>query len=61
MANVLTAINSFRPKLKLGKSVTITQLIEYIASRTGLNRGSIQLVLASWLTRSFSLTNKAKV
>lgn len=46
MANILTAINSFRPKVKLGKSVTINQLIEYIASRTGLNRGSIQLVLA---------------
>lgn len=46
MANYLTAINSFRPKLKLGKSVTIVQLIEYIASRTGLNKGPIQLVLA---------------
>ncbi|MCT4603758.1 MAG: HU family DNA-binding protein [Marinifilum sp.] len=46
MANLLKALNAFRPKIKLAKTAGMQQVVEYIASRTGLNKGQIQMVLA---------------
>ena len=46
MANKLKAINKHRPKIKLGKTVGMIQIISFIAGRTGLNVGELQIVLA---------------
>jgi hypothetical protein len=46
MANLITAINTYRTKLILGTSVKMKQLVEYISGCTGLNKGDLQIVLA---------------
>jgi hypothetical protein len=46
MANLITAINAYRPKLILGTTVKIKQLVEYISGRTGLNKGDLQIALS---------------
>ena len=48
MANRLTAINAYRPKINLSKTVQLRELparpgVDYIADRTGLNKGEIQM------------------
>ena len=48
MANLITAINTYRPKLVLGQSVKIKELVEYISGRTGLNKGDLQITLAEF-------------
>jgi hypothetical protein len=48
MANLITAINAYRPKLVLGQSVKIKELVEYISGRTGLNKGDLQITLAEF-------------
>ena len=46
MAKLLQAINAYRPKLVLGKTVKMKQLVEFISSRTGLNKGDLQIALS---------------
>jgi hypothetical protein len=46
MASRIKALNVYRPKLKLGRTVQMNGLVEYIASHTGLNTGEIVFVLA---------------
>lgn len=46
MANRITAINAYRPKIVLGPTVQNDQLAAYIADRTGLNRGDIRHMLS---------------
>lgn len=46
MAILLKAVNAFRPKLKLGRTITTKEMVDYIMARTGLNKGAIQQVLA---------------
>jgi len=46
MANLITAINAYRPKLALGQSVKMRELVEYISGRTGLNRGDLLIALS---------------
>jgi nucleoid DNA-binding protein len=46
MATRIEAIAKYRPKVDLARTVTLFELAEYIAGRTGLNRGEIQNVLA---------------
>ncbi|MCU0288830.1 MAG: hypothetical protein MUF15_20845 [Acidobacteria bacterium] len=45
MANKIEAINAYRPKLVLGKTIVIDQLVQFIADRTGLNRGDVRHML----------------
>jgi hypothetical protein len=46
MANLITAVNAYRPKLILGNSVKMKELVEYISGRTGLNKGDLLIALA---------------
>lgn len=46
MANKIVAINAYRPKLVLRPTVELKELVDYIAGRTGLNKGEIQMVLS---------------
>ncbi len=57
MANLLQAINAYRPKLVLGKTVQMKQLVEFISSRTGLNKGEIQIALSE-LSETVTFFNK---
>lgn len=45
MANKIQAVSVYRPKIKLGKTVSMKQLVKFIAGRTGLNEGEISIVL----------------
>ncbi len=45
MAKRIAAINAFRPRVKLGTTVKADQLSQYIADRTGLNRGDVRHML----------------
>ena len=58
MANLITAINAFRPKLVLGNTVQMKELVEYIAGRTGLNKGDIRMVLSE-LSEAVIFFNKS--
>ena len=46
MASKIEAINAFRPKLALNPTAKLDQLVDFIAMRTGANKGTVQLVLA---------------
>ena len=46
MASKIKAISAFAPRLKLKQTVGNRELIRYIADRTGLNRGEIQMALS---------------
>ena len=46
MATKIEAINAYRPKLVLNPTAKLYQLVDFIAMRTGTNKGVIQLVLA---------------
>ena len=46
MASRIRAINAYRPKVKLGKTAQMDELVKYIADRTGLNTGQIIFTLA---------------
>jgi hypothetical protein len=46
MASRIKALNAYRPKLKLGRTVQMDELVEHITGRTGLNTGEIISVLA---------------
>lgn len=45
MATVLQAVRVYGPRLDLNKTAQITQISEFISSRTGLNRSEIYMVL----------------
>lgn len=45
MAEQLTAINNFRPKIKHGLTVPLDELVNFIAMRTGVNEGPVTLML----------------
>lgn len=46
VATKIEAINAFRPKLTLNPTAKLDQLVDFIAMRTGANKGTVQLVLA---------------
>ena len=58
MANLITAVNAYRPKLILGNTVKMKELVEYIAGRTGLNKGDISMVLSE-LSETVIFFNKS--
>jgi hypothetical protein len=41
MASRIRAINAYRPRVELGRTVQFKELVAHIASRTGLNTGQI--------------------
>lgn len=45
MANRLSAIAAYRPRIELGNTVQKVELARYLADRTGLNEGSVELVI----------------
>ena len=45
MANLLQAIQAYGPRLDLNKMAQMSQITEYISSRTGLNKSEIIMVL----------------
>ena len=57
MASRIAAINAYRPKVVLRPSVGMKELVEYIADRTGLNKGEIQIVLSE-LSATVQFFNK---
>jgi len=57
MAKKIQAINKYCPKVKLGKTVQMKELVEYVADRTGLNKGDIQMSLSE-LSAAVKFFNK---
>lgn len=45
MASKIQAVNAYRPKVKLGRTASLAQLVNYIADRTGLTEGEVSIVL----------------
>jgi hypothetical protein len=45
MAELLNAVQAYSPRIKSGLTVNMTELVRYIAGRTGFNRGTILNVL----------------
>jgi hypothetical protein len=45
MANRLSTIGAYRPRLELGNTVQKVELARYLADRTGLNEGSVDLII----------------
>ncbi len=45
MASKIQAVNVYRPRIKLGKTAGMDELVPYMADRTGLNEGTISMVL----------------
>ena len=45
MAKLIQAIRAYGPRLNLNKTAQMSQISEYIASRTGLNKSEISMVL----------------
>lgn len=41
MANKITAINAYRPKIKKGKTKTLKDISKVIAGRTSMNEGAV--------------------
>jgi hypothetical protein len=57
MAILLTAVNAYRPKISLLPTVELKELVEFISSRTGLNKGELQMALAE-LSNAVQFYNK---
>lgn len=57
MAKRIQAINKYCPKVKLGKTVQMKEVIEYISDRTGLHKGDIQRALSE-LSSTVKFFNK---
>jgi hypothetical protein len=45
MANLIQAINTYRPRLELGRTVQTDELVNYVAGRTGLNASELVMAL----------------
>ena len=45
MAKRIQAIGAYRPKVKLGRTVQMAELVGYVAERTGLNEGELSIAL----------------
>jgi nucleoid DNA-binding protein len=46
MANRIVAINANRPKIDLGKTIQMPEIVEHISDRTGLNKGDLQIAIS---------------
>jgi hypothetical protein len=45
MATKIAAINAYRPRIAQGNTVQKSELTRYLSDRTGLNEGSVDLVI----------------
>ena len=45
MATKIQAIGAYAPKIKLGRTASLNELVKLISGRTGLNEGEISIVL----------------
>lgn len=45
MVSRITAINTYRPRIDLGKRADVDDLVDLIAARTGLSEGEVRQVL----------------
>jgi hypothetical protein len=45
MAKLFRAVKAYGPRLKLGKTAQIDDLVDYMARRTGLNQSEVYMVL----------------
>lgn len=45
MASRIKAINEYRPKIELGRRAETNEIVDLIATRTGLNEGDVRQVL----------------
>jgi len=45
MANQITAINTYCPRINLRPTIQLPALVRYISSRTGLSEGEVRVVL----------------
>ena len=45
MASKIKAINAYCPRVELGKTAQLDELVSYLADRTGLNEGEIRMVM----------------
>lgn len=45
MAQLLQAINRYGPRLDLNKTAQLDQIVDWMASRTGLNKSEVMMVL----------------
>jgi hypothetical protein len=59
MANRIVAVNTYRPKLKLGNTVQMKELGEFIADRTVLNKSDLQIALSELSATIIFFTNLA--
>lgn len=57
MAKLIQAINTYGPRLALGKTVQLNQLVDFISSRTGMNKGEIQIAMSE-LSEAIIFFNK---
>ena len=57
MAKRIQAINKYCPRIVLGKTIQLKELVNYIADRTGLNKGDIQIALSE-LSAAIQFFNK---
>lgn len=57
MANKIQAIKKYCPTVVLGKTIQLKELVSYIADRTGLNKGDIQISLSE-LSAAIQFFNK---
>lgn len=57
MANKIAAISTYRPRIVLRSTLELKELVDYIAGRTGLNKGEIQMVLSE-LSSAIQFFNK---
>lgn len=45
MANILQAVNAYGPKLELNKTAQLDRVVSWMASRTGINKSEVLMVL----------------
>jgi len=45
MASRIKAIGAYRPRIKLGRTAQMSEVVAYIAERTGLNEGEVSIAL----------------
>ena len=45
MAQLFRAVKAYGPRLELGETAQIDDLVQYMSQRTGLNRGEVYMVL----------------
>ena len=45
MAKILQAVNAYGPKLDLNKTAQLKEVVNWMSSRTGLNKSEVMMVM----------------